>query len=99
MQHLLSRAAWDHDAVRDDVRDYLVEHLGDPPAAPPAPPATGRGHPYAVASGHRLVFGRSHDTTIDGGRPRLLASLLPALTSQITIYGWRCATNVEGGSM
>jgi SRSO17 transposase len=23
---------WDHDAVRDDVRDYLVEHLGDPEA-------------------------------------------------------------------
>ena len=30
MQHLLSRAVWDHDAVRDDVRDYVVEHLGDP---------------------------------------------------------------------
>jgi SRSO17 transposase len=23
---------WDHNAVRDDVRDYLVEHLGDPEA-------------------------------------------------------------------
>ena len=23
---------WDHDAVRDDVRDYVVEHLGDPEA-------------------------------------------------------------------
>jgi SRSO17 transposase len=32
MQHLLSRAVWDHDAVRDEVRDYLVEHLGDPGA-------------------------------------------------------------------
>jgi SRSO17 transposase len=32
MQHLLARAVWDHDAVRDDVRDYLVEHLGDPEA-------------------------------------------------------------------
>src|SRR5215208_4409864 len=32
MQHLLDRAVWDHDAVRDDVRDYLVEHLGDPGA-------------------------------------------------------------------
>jgi len=21
---------WDEDRVRDDVRDYLVEHLGDP---------------------------------------------------------------------
>jgi SRSO17 transposase len=32
MQHLLARAVWDEDAVRDDVRDYLVEHLGDPGA-------------------------------------------------------------------
>jgi SRSO17 transposase len=32
MQHLLSRAVWDHDAVRDDVRAYVVEHLGDPQA-------------------------------------------------------------------
>jgi SRSO17 transposase len=30
MQHLLGRAVWDHDGVRDDLRDYLVEHLGDP---------------------------------------------------------------------
>jgi SRSO17 transposase len=30
MQHLLGRAVWDHDGVRDDLRAYLVEHLGDP---------------------------------------------------------------------
>lgn len=29
MQHLLSRAKWDADAVRDDVRDYAVQQLGD----------------------------------------------------------------------
>jgi SRSO17 transposase len=29
MQHLLARAVWDADAVRDDVRAVLVEHLGD----------------------------------------------------------------------
>ncbi|MFF8020737.1 IS701 family transposase [Streptomyces sp. NPDC007896] len=29
MQHLLSRASWDADRVRDDVRDFVVEHLGD----------------------------------------------------------------------
>jgi SRSO17 transposase len=29
MQHLLARAVWDADAVRDDVRALLVEHLGD----------------------------------------------------------------------
>jgi SRSO17 transposase len=32
MQHLLAGAVWDHDGVRDDVRDYLVEHLADPAA-------------------------------------------------------------------
>jgi SRSO17 transposase len=32
MQHLLAGAVWDHDAVRDDLRDWLVEHLGDPGA-------------------------------------------------------------------
>ena len=32
MQHLLARAVWDHDAVRDDLRAYVVEHLGDPEA-------------------------------------------------------------------
>jgi SRSO17 transposase len=29
MQHLLARAAWDADQVRDDLRAYVVEHLGD----------------------------------------------------------------------
>lgn len=29
MQHLLSRAVWDADEVRDDVRDAAVEYLGD----------------------------------------------------------------------
>jgi SRSO17 transposase len=32
MQHLLARAVWDQDKVRDDVRGYVVEHLGDPGA-------------------------------------------------------------------
>jgi SRSO17 transposase len=30
MQHLLGRARWDADGVRDDLRSYVVEHLGDP---------------------------------------------------------------------
>jgi SRSO17 transposase len=29
MQHLLNRASWDTDGVRDDLRDYVTEHLGD----------------------------------------------------------------------
>ncbi len=32
MQHLLARARWDTDGVRDDLRDYVLEHLGDPGA-------------------------------------------------------------------
>jgi SRSO17 transposase len=30
MQRLLRRADWDVDGVRDDVRAYVIEHLGDP---------------------------------------------------------------------
>ena len=30
MQRLLRRADWDTREVRDDVRDYVIEHLGDP---------------------------------------------------------------------
>lgn len=29
VQHLLGRASWDADAVRDDLREYVVEHLGE----------------------------------------------------------------------
>jgi len=29
IQHLLGRADWDPDAVRDDLRAYVVEHFGD----------------------------------------------------------------------
>lgn len=29
MQHLLSRASWDADGVRDDIRDFVVERLGN----------------------------------------------------------------------
>jgi SRSO17 transposase len=29
LRHLFGRAGWDADLVRDDLRDYVVEHLGD----------------------------------------------------------------------
>ena len=29
MQRLLARCRWDEDGVRDDLREYVVEHLGD----------------------------------------------------------------------
>ncbi len=32
MQELLNRAVWNADAVRDDLRAYVVAHLGDPDA-------------------------------------------------------------------
>ena len=32
MQRLLATADWDADRVRDDLRDYVVDHLGDPGA-------------------------------------------------------------------
>lgn len=28
LQHLLPKAVWDHDGVREDLRGYVVEHLG-----------------------------------------------------------------------
>ena len=31
-QHLLGRARWDAEAVRDDVRDYVIDAFGDPGA-------------------------------------------------------------------
>ena len=30
LQHLLARASWDADAVRDDLRDYVIDAFGDP---------------------------------------------------------------------
>lgn len=32
LQHLLSRAQWDAEAVRDDLRDYVIDAFGDPGA-------------------------------------------------------------------
>jgi SRSO17 transposase len=32
MQHLLARARWDADAVRDDLRDYVMDAFADPHA-------------------------------------------------------------------
>ena len=32
LQHLLRRALWDAEAVRNELRTYVIEHLGDPQA-------------------------------------------------------------------
>jgi SRSO17 transposase len=34
VQYLMGRSEWDPDSVRDDLRDYIVESLGDPDAVP-----------------------------------------------------------------
>jgi hypothetical protein len=41
LQHLLARAKWDADAIRDDLRDYVIDAFGDPGAVL-ARPATSR---------------------------------------------------------
>ena len=66
------------------------EPPGPPPRLHPAEPArhpaqqllqphlpAGGINPYAVASGHRLIVGCSHNTMIDGGRPRPLPGPAP----------------------
>src|SRR6266545_720472 len=66
LQHLLAGAVWDHDAVRDDVRDYLVDHLGDPAAVLVQRQYTGTAGKvdnaqvavylaYATAAGHGVI--------------------------------------------
>ena len=32
MQRLLSEAAWDEAGMRDDLREYVLEHFADPAA-------------------------------------------------------------------
>ena len=32
LQHLLARASWDADGVRDDLRNYVIDAFGDPGA-------------------------------------------------------------------
>jgi hypothetical protein len=72
------------------------ERPGVPPWLHPGKPArdptqqllqsrlpTGRVNLYAVAGGHRPIFGCSHNAMIDSGRPRPLAGPAP-LTSQVT---------------
>ncbi len=41
VQDFLARMRWDADAVRDDLRAYVVEHLGDPGAVLVLRPAAG----------------------------------------------------------
>lgn len=37
MQRLLRTAGWDVDGVRDDLRGYVIEHLGDAASAADVP--------------------------------------------------------------
>src|SRR4029450_8837198 len=53
MQRLLATADWDPDLVRDDLRGYVVEHLGDPAAVlvVDRPGSSRRGPPRSGCSG------------------------------------------------
>src|SRR5690349_15293964 len=74
MQDFLSRMRWDADAVRDDLRAYVVEHLGDPGAARP-----GRGAAAADrARGAPAALGPALGAPArPRGRPRLVALAPP----------------------
>jgi len=62
MQYLLAAARWDADAVRDDLRAYVIEHLGSadavlgwldagPLMGTPGPAGGGHGAVVRLASG------------------------------------------------
>ncbi len=72
MQRLLAGARWDADAVRDDLRAYVMEQLGDPGAVliidetgflKQGPKSVGVGRQYSGAAGH---IANCH---VPGGRP------------------------------
>ena len=58
MQHLLGRAKWDADQVRDDVSDYVVEHLHDDEAGLVGDHNQVRGVVQAALQRQRHVLGR-----------------------------------------
>jgi DNA transposition AAA+ family ATPase len=58
MQHLLSRAKWDADAVRDDLRVSVVEHLNDDQAVLVVDESA-RGTYYGLDERMRTTSGRS----------------------------------------
>jgi SRSO17 transposase len=56
MQHLLARTVWDADAVRDDLRGRVVDHLADPGAGlvvDETGDAKGRAHGQGATPLHR----------------------------------------------
>ncbi len=81
MQRLLAGAKWDADAVRDDLRAYVVERLGDP-AAVRIVDATGFLEKGAESVGVQRqssgAAGRSDNGHVPRGRPRVLGVCGPA---------------------
>ena len=58
MQHLLARACWDVDGVRDEVRSLVIEYLGDPDAvlvADETGDLKGHRHGRGAAAVHRYI--------------------------------------------
>jgi hypothetical protein len=78
--------AWLHPAepARDPAQQLLQARL-----------PTGSVCVYAVACGHRLIFGCVHNTG-SSTVAALLCSPGPPLSSQVTIYGW--STKARAGS-
>jgi hypothetical protein len=70
MQHLLGRARWDADRVRDDVRKYVLEHLRDEDAVLSSSPCTT--WPTGSAGPPGDVATRPEPRpAITGGKPRI----------------------------
>ncbi len=71
MQRLLGEAVCDADKVRDDVRRYVVDELGDP-AVVLIIDDTGD-----LTAGRRTIASRHGYTLIDRGHPLVCGDLLP----------------------
>jgi hypothetical protein len=77
------------------------ERPGSPPKVRPSEPTcdpaqqlveqllpAGGVYLYAVACGHRLIFGCAHNTRSSTVAALVYSPALATLTSQVTIYGW-----------
>ena len=62
VQYLMGRSDWDPDQVRDDLRAYLVEALGDPEAVEEE---AFEGH-FSVPPSWRDIRSQRHDLESDG---------------------------------
>src|SRR5918994_4729084 len=86
-QHLLRRALWDPEAVRDELRHYVVEHLGDPDAVLVIDETgflTKGRHSAGVARQYSGTAGRIENCQIGGFWAMPVGSATPCLTANST---------------